>query len=477
MWLDGSFTGPGGVDTQGPANATSGSLAGLVVAPGADDPLSFGFVSEATVRALLTAQGLTSEGAALSYDLVGNTLYGFANAAGPGGLVYDAGQDRLVFELEVNPATGAFTFCAARPARPCAGRRPEPAFDRLRLCAAGDRLRRRRHPADRQGHRQRHRRRAGADRDAAAVVLTVDEDDIETAGSTGSQPDDGDLVDGSFTGPGGVDTQGPANATSGSLAGLVVAPGADDPLSFGFVSEATVRAFLTAQGLTSEGAALSYDLVGNTLYGFANAAGPGGLVYDAGQDRLVFELEVDPATGAFTFSLHDQLDHAPGAGQNSLSIDFGAALQATDFDGDSIPLTGKVTVNVTDDVPVLTGTSESKIVNEDDVTTASSIGTSPHWSFLPDGENDGDDSYTAFPVGPAITGGNLSSLVASGADDPVTFGFSANALQYLQDLQLYSKQSATGDGENGKLLTYTLSPDGNTIIASEPNPNGNSSSS
>ena len=116
----------------------------------------------------------------------------------------------------------------------------------------------------------------------------------------------------------------------------MVAPGADDPLSFGFVSEADVRAFLTAQNLKSEGAALSYDLVGNTLYGFANAAGPGGLVYDAGEDRLVFTLEVNPATGAFTFSLHDQLDHAPGAGQNSLPIHFGSALQATDFDGDAI---------------------------------------------------------------------------------------------------------------------------------------------
>ena len=111
-----------------------------------------------------------------------------------------------------------------------------------------------------------------------------------------------------------------------------------------------------------------------------------------------------------------------------------------------------------DDGPTLTGLDEAKTVNEDDVATASSIGTSPHWSFLPDGENDGDDSYTTFPVGPAVTSGNLAGLVASGADDPVTFGFSDNALQYLEGLQLYSKQTATGDGENGKLLTYTLSP-------------------
>ena len=147
-------------------------------------------------------------------------------------------------------------------------------------------------------------------------MLTVDEDDIETLGSTGSAPDDGNVPDGSFTGPGGVDTQGPANATSGSLAGPGGCVGGRRSADFGFVSEATVRALLTAQGLTSEGEVLSYDVVGNTLYGFANAAGPGGLTYDAGEDRLVFTLEVNPATGAFSFALHDQLDHAPGQGEN-----------------------------------------------------------------------------------------------------------------------------------------------------------------
>ena len=362
---DGSFTGTPGVDTQGPANATSavGNLLSLVAASGADDPLAFGFVSDANARAALLAQNLTSQGGGLSYQVVGNILYGFVDDTAPPAnqLVYNQGEDRLVFTLEItNTATGEFKFSLYDQLdhAPGQGQNSLPIHFGAALQAT-----------DFDGDSIPLTGKVTVNvtddvpvlTDAAPVTLTVDEDDIETAGSTGSAPDDGDAVDGSFTGQPGVDTQGPANATSGSLAGLVVASGADDPLSFGFVSEADVRAFLTAQNLTSEGEVLSYDLSadGTTLYGFVNAGAPG-VIYNAGQDRLVFELEVDPATGAFTFALHDQLDHAPGQGQNSLAIDFGGALQATDFDGDSIPLTGKVTVNVTDDVPVLTGRSEAQ---------------------------------------------------------------------------------------------------------------------
>ena len=150
---------------------------------------------------------------------------------------------------------------------------------------------------------------------AAAVVLTVDEDDIETAGSTGSAPDDGNVPDGSFTGPGGVDTQGPANATSGSLAGLVVASGADDPLTFGFVSEATVRALLTAQSLTSEGAVAELRCGRRhalRLCQRRRSRRPD--LRSRARTAWCSSSRSNPATGAFTFSLHDQLDHAPGAG-------------------------------------------------------------------------------------------------------------------------------------------------------------------
>ena len=142
----------------------------------------------------------------------------------------------------------------------------------------------------------------------------------------------------------------------------------------------------------------------------------------------MFELEVNPATGAFTFSLHDQLDHAPGAGQNSLSIDFGSALQATDFDGDAIPLTGKVTVNVTDDVPVLTGTAAVTItVDEDDIETAGSTGSQPDDGDVVDGSFTGPGGVDT--QGPAnATSGSLAGLVvAPGADDPLSFGFVSEA--------------------------------------------------
>ena len=359
----------------GLAASVSGSL-GASINFGADGPAEGGGFSFApTAAAEMAALGVQSKGVVLSYTIVGDTLIAFVDTGTAG---YDSATDRTVFDLSVDPVSGNFTFHQYDQldhVAPPAGTAVEntaligtggstTAIDFGAIIRATD------SDGDFVDLDGRLKITVTDDvpvlTDAPAVVLTVDEDDIETPGSTGSAPDDGDALDGSFTGPGGVDTQGPANATSGSLAGLVVASGADDPLSFGFVSEANVRAFLTAQDLTSEGAALSYDVVGNMLYGFANAAGPGGLTYDAGEDRLVFTLEVNPATGAFTFALHDQLDHAPGQGQNSLPIHFGGALQATDYDGDAIPLTGKVTVNVTDDIPQITLTATGQSVIHDE---------------------------------------------------------------------------------------------------------------
>ena len=46
-------------------------------------------------------------------------------------------------------------------------------------------------------------------------------------------------------------------------------------------------------------------------------AGPAGL--DAG-DRQVFTLQITPATGAYTFTLLDQLDHGLGANDNDEAL-------------------------------------------------------------------------------------------------------------------------------------------------------------
>ncbi|WP_406873179.1 DUF5801 repeats-in-toxin domain-containing protein [Aminobacter sp. P9b] len=172
--------------------------------------------------------------------------------------------------------------------------------------------------------------------------VKVDEDDIWTALSHGTSPD-GDTE--WFTG---------AAKASESVAGLVNfgADGAAAGGGFGFTATAVDQ--MEALGLQSKGSPLSYAVVGNTLVAFVdNVNGP---------DRPVFTMTLD-GDGDFTFRLVDQLDHvapASGANQNEdlqtdgapiSSIDFGSVIQATDRDGDSVTLAGKVNVSVVDDIP------------------------------------------------------------------------------------------------------------------------------
>ena len=184
---------------------------------------------------------------------------------------------------------------------------------------------------------------------------------------------------------------GLAAMVTGSSAGSVNF-GADGCQTGGFGFAPTAVTEMTACS-SSQGVALSYTIVGDTLIAFADN---GNGTYDDATDRTVFDLSVNAVFGDFMFHQYDQLDHVEppagivdentaliGAGDSISAIDFGGVIRATDSDGDFVDLDGKFTITIRDDVPVLTGTLEFKIVNEDDVTTASSIGTSPHWSFLP----------------------------------------------------------------------------------------------
>ena len=172
------------------------------------------------------------------------------------------------------------------------------------------------------------------------TALTVDEDDIDSDFSDGSSPSDG-IVDGSDS----VNTPfGLAATVTGSLAGLVNfgADGAAAAGGFGFAPTAATE--MTALGLTSQGVALSYTIVGDTLIAYVENGGVG---YNAATDRTVFDLSVNAASGNFTFHQYDQLDHiAPpagtadentaliGTGGSISAIDFGGVIRATDSDGD-----------------------------------------------------------------------------------------------------------------------------------------------
>ncbi|HEV7257126.1 MAG TPA: DUF5801 repeats-in-toxin domain-containing protein [Bosea sp. (in: a-proteobacteria)] len=130
---------------------------------------------------------------------------------------------------------------------------------------------------------------------------------------------------------------------------------------------------LNALGLTSNGQALSYALSsGNTVL----TASAGG--------RVIFTVSLsDAGNGSYSFTLSDNIDHL---GANAASLALGFAVVATDADGDSVN-TG-FTVNVTDDVPVITN-PVAGFVDEEGLSSS--------------GNSDGEHSYPGDLAGTATT--------------------------------------------------------------------------
>ncbi|MDZ7873384.1 MAG: DUF5801 repeats-in-toxin domain-containing protein [Rhizobium sp.] len=481
---DGSFTGSQGNNQPGPA-FLSGSLASLVKS-GADEALTFSFINGDVARGMLESLGLSSKGAELSYEIRNGVLYAFDNAGSELGKSYDPQfGDRLVFELKLN-GNGSYEFRLQ---------------DQLDHDAPGDDFWERSTNSDEKVDLQDGlwfqdvtAINFGAlikatDFDGDSVSLNnafsikirddvpelsgkeenrlVDEDDIKNDQSTGNFPNDGS-GDGSFTGSQNSNGNGPANI-SGSLASLIKG-GADDTVKFSFINENTARSTLDRLGLRSEGAELSYDIRDGVLYAFDNAGSRKGESYDPDNgDRLVFKLTLNE-NGSYTFELVDQLDHDKpysGANENTdlqdnvsgdvEAIDFGSIIKATDFDGDSVVLKDAFSITIKDDVPVLSGVREDRIIDEDDISTmgisqpGESLGTSPN-----DGAGE-DQSYTDSPSnnqpGPAYISGSLANLVKVGADDPLTFSF-------INEVAIRSQLSALGLSSKGSTLSYDLQSNG-----------------
>ncbi len=217
-------------------------------------------------------------------------------------------------------------------------------------------------------------------------------------------------------------------------------------------------------GLTSQGGHVFIVSDGTTLHGYVESGNGSG--FTAG-DREIFTLTVD-SNGSYTFTLKDQIDHPSldnAAGDNSenslaVTLDLSAFIVATDGDGDFVNLaSGTFKVDVQDDIPVLTGGTVSVVVDEDDINTPWSHGTSPS-------DGSGDGSLTEGSTGAAIVTGTLAGLVSTGADEPGTFAFSSDAIAKLTALGLFSKETAQGDGENGKPLFYQTSSGGRTRSSS-----------
>ncbi|WP_080507775.1 tandem-95 repeat protein [Rhodopseudomonas palustris] len=148
-----------------------------------------------------------------------------------------------------------------------------------------------------------------------------------------------------------------ANPTAGAGAG-------DRSIAF-----AASLANAVPAGVTSNGFDLVYLLSADgqtlTAYRYENGHYLNGAGGDLGSapstGARVFSVSLsDSGSGSYSFTLYDNLDHASGAGANTLPLNFG--FTATDSDGDAT--SGSFTVAVTDDVPVATGAPDLGAVTE-----------------------------------------------------------------------------------------------------------------
>ncbi|WP_253820162.1 T1SS-143 repeat domain-containing protein [Vibrio campbellii] len=164
----------------------------------------------------------------------------------------------------------------------------------------------------------------------ATSVQTVDEDDIQTVGSDGTQ--------------------------SNSIAGNFIATDGSDGIVEYSVSDLTTP----VQGLTSGGQSL-------VMVEVSNAGGVS--VYEAridGTTTPVFRVTLDASDDSYTFDLLAPLEHPNADGQNELIINL--PINATDFDGD---VSNNITLPITvvDDVPTIDGllAGSEQTVDEDDL--------------------------------------------------------------------------------------------------------------
>ncbi|MEL7526153.1 MAG: proprotein convertase P-domain-containing protein, partial [Pseudomonadota bacterium] len=196
-------------------------------------------------------------------------------------------------------------------------------------------------------------------------------------------------------------------------------------------------------GLTSNGEALSYVL---------NASGDV-LTASAGS-RIIFTVELSELdTGSFKFDLQDVLDHAAGADENDIILNF--LYIATDSDGDTGVSTFSVAVD--DDLPVIGDAAEDLLVSEGTAGPASG-----HLGILwgADGTDAATDGATQDTPGGT---GNRSVVFAPLADQPTQATTSDGvALEYVlsADDTVLTAYKGAGRLESDKVFEVSLSDDG-----------------
>ncbi|MCG9771893.1 DUF5801 domain-containing protein, partial [Vibrio diabolicus] len=264
----------------------------------------------------------------------------------------------------------------------------------------------------------------------ATSMQTVDEDDIPTVGSDGTQ--------------------------SNSIAGNFIATdGSDGIVEYG-VSDLTTP----VQGLTSGGQSL-------VMVEVSNAGGVS--VYEAridGTTTPVFRVTLDASDDSYTFDLLAPLDHPNADGQNELVINL--PINATDFDGD---VSNNITLPITvvDDVPTIDGllAGSEQTVDEDDLPAGTDAASAEDTVISGTFDiTEGADQVASIqlsdlttPVASLTSDGDAITLVLSSSANGVNVyqGVSGNPAEVVFELTL----DATNNSYEFDLQKPLDHPDGN----------------
>jgi T1SS-143 domain-containing protein len=391
---------------------------------GADEPLNYSLTTNG-----LTALGLKSAGITVTYAVAydaGTNLHTLTASAGAG---------NTVFTFSVHGATGAYTFTLVDQLDHAsldnvAGDNTENDLG----IALGTAI----NATDFDGD--------SVTAAANGLVITVDDDTpIATVATlTGTVDEDGVVEGTANAGPGdGIaggtgDVASEPVVASGTVSTLFQS-GADEPLNYSLTTNG-----LTALGLKSGGVTVTYAVAYDAITNLHT------LTASAGAGNTVFTFSVHGATGAYTFTLVDQLDHASLDGvtgdntENDLSIALGTAINATDFDGDSVTAAANgLVITVDDDTPIATVATLTGTVDEDGVVEGTANA----------GPGDGIAGGTGDVADePVVASGTVSTLFQSGADEPLNYSLTTNGL------------TALGLKSAGITVTYAVAYDAITNI-------------
>ena len=398
----------GGVGDAGllvPASA-SGTVA-TVFTSGTDAPASYSLSNDTSgvqvFDSAATAVALASKGETVKYDVIGNTLWGYVGAAAE----YVAATDRAVFKLELtNTSDGSYTFTLLDQLDHPDTVGGDNSENEL-LLQLGSVLK----VTDKDGD--------SVTATAQKLVITVDDDTpIATLNQlTGTVDEDGVLEGAANAGPGdGIaggtgDVAGEIVLASGNISTLFQS-GADEALNYSLTTNG-----LAALGLKSAGVTVTYavafDAVSSTWL----------LTASAGAGNTAFTFSLHATTGAYAFTLVDQLDHASGLNENNLTIALGTAINATDFDGDTVTAAANgLVITVNDDTPIATINQLTGTVDEDGVVEGAANA----------GPGDGIAGGTGDVAGEIVlASGNISTLFQSGADEALNYSLTTNGLAAL----------------------------------------------